>query len=414
MGLSKYLIIISISILSCPLYSFNSTITRQMMQSTPDWVARCSALPKFVATSMYAHKYVSAVAIFAGAMLVYRPTRRAFTGFLHNLFVPNEQNSWVQNNAHLAQRARVLPCSNHNAVVRKSRDLVAEEVEQDPTERLHFLAQIQVSAALHNSEGQTILHRAADCGQLDIVQAQIDSGANIDAQDNTHQTPLHKAAIRGHAAIIQILVQAGADARIRDNNSKTPLHYAAELGHGDAVKALINAKAGIDQPDNHGKKPLLLAVQNGHEKVVRLLIQAGANVFSSDDNCERTFDYALKLNTVDIARFIMESASIDINGIKINSYYLEDAVNGEQEGAVRNLIALGIDVNKQFIYREAALHIASACGNTAITNMLLQAHANVHIVNSDGQTPLHSSSRVWESTNISPAYRCWSKDKCAG
>ncbi len=392
MMLNKSLIVISITILSCSLYPFDSTTTRQAFLSMQEVMVRSATVPKYVLTSIYAHKYLSAAALVAGGILLFPTTRRAITGLWRNWFRPNEQVARLEDHAQRAQKLKRRQHTNDAGEVksRKAR-LHRAEAQWKPTQ-VHTFVQTHETIGIVDSQGQTLLHRAAERGQLETVQAQIADGAHVNARDKSQQTPLHKAAMRGHVNVIEVLAKAGGDFNLCDANGKSPLHYTAEFGHCDAAKALIYIGADLNQRDNNGKTPLHCAVENDIEKeVVRLLFQSGVNVLERDNHDDDAFMYSLKLNTVDIARFIMQAAHINIDGIRCNWHYLEFTVYDGLEQVVRNLIALGVDVNQQFIHRQTALHIASKRGHNVIAAMLLQAHANVNVVNSNGETPLHEA-----------------------
>ena len=49
--------------------------------------------------------------------------------------------------------------------------------------------------SLTDSRGQTALHHAASVGNVAVLCALIDAGADVDAKDATECTPLHMAAM---------------------------------------------------------------------------------------------------------------------------------------------------------------------------------------------------------------------------
>ena len=61
-------------------------------------------------------------------------------------------------------------------------------------------------------DGKTALQLAAKQGHLDIVQALVGAGANLEAAstDQYQRTPLHCAAYSGNFNVVQFLVSAGA------------------------------------------------------------------------------------------------------------------------------------------------------------------------------------------------------------
>ena len=86
------------------------------------------------------------------------------------------------------------------------------------------------------------LHLAARDGQVEIAQALITAGADVNAQNNSGYTPLHRAT-NGNTEIAQALITAGADVNAKDEFGYTPLHWTAIYGYTETVRALITAGA---------------------------------------------------------------------------------------------------------------------------------------------------------------------------
>ena len=70
------------------------------------------------------------------------------------------------------------------------------------------------------------LLRAAWAGDLPAVRRLLSGGVKADAKDDKNTTPLQNAASRGHLQIVQALVEAGADVNWVDGYGGTALDYA--------------------------------------------------------------------------------------------------------------------------------------------------------------------------------------------
>ena len=85
------------------------------------------------------------------------------------------------------------------------------------------------------------------------------------------------AANNGHLNLLEALVDIGANIEDRSNNWKTPLNWAATWGHFPCVKYLVGAGANISSYDAKGVTPLMAATQKGDIEIVQFLLDQGAD-----------------------------------------------------------------------------------------------------------------------------------------
>lgn len=75
------------------------------------------------------------------------------------------------------------------------------------------LAKDSSNIDLLSSEGMSVLHYAADKGNVEMVQLLLDAGANVNILDAESQSPLTYALICEHVEVIKILLEQGGDWR---------------------------------------------------------------------------------------------------------------------------------------------------------------------------------------------------------
>ena len=66
----------------------------------------------------------------------------------------------------------------------------------------------------------------------------ITSGSNVNSQDHMGCTPSHTAAGNGHLRLVELLLDSGADIDMQNNDKKTPLDFAKENGKLDVASFL--------------------------------------------------------------------------------------------------------------------------------------------------------------------------------
>ena len=126
---------------------------------------------------------------------------------------------------------------------------------------------------------------AISTGKIEVVQAEIDKGSDINAQDKDGKTPLWHAAHKGSPSpIVELLLDHGAQIEARDNTGVTALMAAVDTNQLAVVKLLLDRGAQVNARSNYGRTPLIIAAEPRHRNpkkaiaIVKLLLGAGANV----------------------------------------------------------------------------------------------------------------------------------------
>ncbi|KAI9005417.1 ankyrin repeat-containing domain protein [Gaertneriomyces semiglobifer] len=119
----------------------------------------------------------------------------------------------------------------------------------------------------------TPLIYASQQGNLEVVQALAEGGADLCLGDKMGRTPLMFASKNGHWDLVKFLLHAGVDTSALDTSENTALHYAAGYGWPDVVRLLIDVgDADVNVANNWKYTPLMVADMKGHMEVVRLLL----------------------------------------------------------------------------------------------------------------------------------------------
>ena len=123
--------------------------------------------------------------------------------------------------------------------------------------------------------GQPPLIVAVHQGNFEIVRALLQKKANVNVQRNDGLSALHLASMNfnGSLDIVDILIENGANVDIISENFGTPIAHAAIFGHLEVVQYLIEKKADIDLSAINGPTPLMAAAQQEHFEIVKVLLQ---------------------------------------------------------------------------------------------------------------------------------------------
>jgi len=238
--------------------------------------------------------------------------------------------------------------------------------------------------------GQTPLHLAAARGYGRIATLLIAHGANVNARDETGATPLSEAAWTGEAEMVRLLIAKGANASdVNPETGMTPLHAAASRGYREVAKALIEAGARADVRDKSGATPLYLALQFQRMDVVDLLVrdsQGNLPKPQAIDVKSVLRDEVLRGQTNVVAMVLDRMPPLG------STTLLHDAALKGHVDVLELLLAHGADVNSLNAQGATALHDAALAGQRAAAETLLKHGANIDARDSEsGATPLHQA-----------------------
>ncbi len=123
---------------------------------------------------------------------------------------------------------------------------------------------------------------AAREGRLDVLQAFIDAGYDLNTQDTKGYSALILTAYHGHAEAVDALLAAGADPCLQDARGNTALMgaiFKAELG---IAHRLMNAVCPTDQRNAAGQTAAMYAALFQRTQLLDQLREQGADMQLKD------------------------------------------------------------------------------------------------------------------------------------
>ena len=131
-----------------------------------------------------------------------------------------------------------------------------------------------------------------------VLVALLDAGADQDARDMWDWTPLHRAGLNNNPSVLAALLDVGADPNSLNVDESTPLHTAAEHNDNPSVlAALLDADADPNARDYYGLTPLHFAAgYNDDPAAVAALLAAGADPNARDSGDRTPLHIAAQFN----------------------------------------------------------------------------------------------------------------------
>ena len=216
----------------------------------------------------------------------------------------------------------------------KGRDLIHYAVMNENPDVLELLIAKRQMVNNADSDNVTPLMLACKYGKASAVSQLIDDQMNqlaqLDKKDEDYEhyakfysyvdsvgpyknTPLHYAMRSGQLSIVKALVEAGAQIDNKNFYNDTPLSVACQLGHLEIAEYLIEKGANIHGVDKQQRTPLIRACQNGQIHVVSMLLRRGVNANFCDLSGNTALHYACAYGWIDIVKLLVESAKADVN-----------------------------------------------------------------------------------------------------
>lgn len=224
---------------------------------------------------------------------------------------------------------------------------------------VNLLLDREVNTGATDCEGDTALHKAAQCGHVNAVQAILLKNIQIiDQKNKLGQTALHQAAIDGYSDVCKLLLENKANSEILDCFCKPPLFYAVNHDQIDVVMCLAEHGAELNSKGKNRHSPLYWAARKGDLKLCSYLIQKGANMNKKIEKFHQT--------------------------------PLHEATWKGHLHIVKHLVEEGADIGIKDYEGSNALHMACRRGHLGIVKFLLeQKGSKLNCSDKRGNTALH-------------------------
>ena len=294
----------------------------------------------------------------------------------------------------------------------------------------------------------SLLHIAAQEGNVDVVRFLIKNHVNVLKKTGCHSTAIHLAANNGHLEVLEALKKAG---EVLDDVS---LHHAAAGGHKRVVEYMLNegvrddcitdsaldfvkaSTANTNWNDirvhmgdsyhlNMRETALHAAVKGGHLSVIKRLLHQRGNAIKCLNAAGRSpLHEAVYLNNFNVLE-VMLAAGINTSvrcntNVPISPYTnaqpllpelrnnycacgftpLHIAAMHGYHRVSELLVRKSADVNARDCSGSTPLHIASCHGMVALVTLLVKNGAKINRKSYNSSTPLHSAATCFATTSF--------------
>lgn len=220
----------------------------------------------------------------------------------------------------------------------------------------------------------------------------MESGANLNAQDDTGATPLMWAAQRSNLDLTRRLLAAGANPNLRNEEGLGPLQIALEVKAGDIALRLIQHGADAKAARASGETVLMTAARTGQLEVMKQLIARGAKVNAREKQFDQTALMWSAGYPEQVALLIQHGADVKA---RTKSWQVKEVI-------YTHLTHFGTPWphDGEYMTRkggQSALFFAVQRDDLQSVRALLDAGADVNDTAADGSTALLLSLYKWEA-----------------
>ena len=242
---------------------------------------------------------------------------------------------------------------------------------------------------------KSLLHKACEHGQSEIVHWLVDHEASTEVADDDKNYPQHVCFIHTYSCLETLKQLGPLDVLKRDKNDDTILHLACRRSNEDVLQYILqtqdNCKEGFLIQNVNKFTPLHLLAASRIVSPQNLALIKCDNPNLQDKSGNTVLHLACHYRYCELAEHLITSCKCDPNIVNDKGELpLHIAVAQSEMKIIEHLAKLNPEnVNKCTNNGDSPLHIACQNGTSLELVKLIATSDNTNIQNSDGNSPLH-------------------------
>ncbi|XP_046381686.2 serine/threonine-protein phosphatase 6 regulatory ankyrin repeat subunit B-like [Haliotis rufescens] len=224
------------------------------------------------------------------------------------------------------------------------------------------------SMLLVDERGMSLLHTAADTGNMDLAAFLLSKGkVDINTRDAKGRTPVMLAATAGHHRMFDFLVGKNCDLSIKDQQSSGILHFASQGGNVFIIRTLT--ENDVNEENICGKTPLSYSAEKGHKQIFESFLDKGGDISVVDKDKNTLLHLASHGGNLPLVEDILAFHVVNINAVNSDSRTpLLMAAYSRHTDICQHLISAGADVDIRDNDGNDVVLVAAKTGNRELAD----------------------------------------------
>ncbi|OAF71325.1 Epidermal growth factor-related protein 1 [Intoshia linei] len=160
------------------------------------------------------------------------------------------------------------------------------------------------------TSGETALHIAASCMDVETIKVLIKYKSDVNILDNEGYTPLHTAVYYLSAKTVAVLLEASVKTNLKCQGGLTPINLASRLKFYPTFQLLFDANCDLNIPDtmNHSL-PIHWASISGDASILNLILTKFTNVSVANNKRQTPLHFAAMCNNTTCLKLLLNKGA---------------------------------------------------------------------------------------------------------